>query len=116
MSEREHAITFLNKELLFNENKLQDSLYDSLSVFDKLKLIKNYNKQTKHKDVDSISDAFNRDIGTALFIVINIMINILGFIWYAYSTYMMIKDYSFAQDHHMQYFGWAFLISLVIVF
>lgn len=116
MSERDHAITFLNKKLLFNEDKLQNSLYDSLTLFDKLKLIKNYNKQTTHKKLDSISDIFNKNIGKALFFAINIIIIILGFIWYAYSTYMMIKDYSFAQDHHMQYFGWAFLISFVIVF
>lgn len=116
MSKSKGIITFLNKKLLFNEDKLQDSLYDSLNLFDKLKLIKNYNKENMNKNTQSISDIFNRNIGSALFVIINILVIILGFSWYAYSTYMMNKDYSFAQDHYLQYFGWAFIISFVIFY
>ena len=114
MFDDQKSFKFINKKLLFNKNNLKDTLYDSLNLFDKLKLIKNFNQQNSNKLSESIFNEFNKNIGQALSFVIIIIVTILAFIGYVYCAYLVIIDYSFGDYQFMKYLGWAFIISFFI--
>lgn len=116
MFDNQKSFKFINKDLLFNENKLKNTLYDSLNLFDKLKLIKNFNKnkQNINNRSESIFNESIKNIGQVLFFAIMIIVTILAFIGYVYCAYLVIIDYSFGDHQFMKYLGWAFTISFVI--
>lgn len=114
MSDDQKSFKFINKKLLFNKNKLKDTLYNSLNLFDKLRLIKNFNQKNSNNRSESIFNGFSKNISQALSFAIIIIVTILAFIGYVYCAYLVIIDYSFGDHQFMKYFGWAFMISFVI--
>lgn len=114
MSDDQKSFKFINKKLLFNKNKLKDTLYNSLNLFDKLRLIKNFNQKNSNNRSESIFNGFSKNISQALSFAIIIIVTILAFIGYVYCAYLVIIDYSFGDHQFMKYLGWAFMISFVI--